>query len=147
MAARFASRRSSTEYSQCSRATAKVLSLIRPFSTMYGDRIAMTPGRCASTSAVYAANSNQIPAGQNTSSRNSGSATVCMVQSDSAPLVRSSRGGARGRLKIFFGAAAGVGKTYTMLEGARAARTEGVDLVIGYVESHGRLETERLVNG
>jgi K+-sensing histidine kinase KdpD len=39
----------------------------------------------------------------------------------------------RGRLKIFFGAAAGVGKTYTMLESARAMRATGIDLVIGYV--------------
>jgi two-component system sensor histidine kinase KdpD len=53
----------------------------------------------------------------------------------------------RGRLKIFFGAVAGVGKTYTMLESARATRATGIDLVIGYVEPHGRLETERLVNG
>ena len=53
----------------------------------------------------------------------------------------------RGRLKIFFGAAAGVGKTYTMLEAARAACAAGIDLVIGYVEFHGRLETERLVAG
>ena len=53
----------------------------------------------------------------------------------------------RGRLKIFFGAVAGVGKTYSMLESARAARTSGIDLVIGYVEPHGRLETERLVTG
>jgi two-component system, OmpR family, sensor histidine kinase KdpD len=53
----------------------------------------------------------------------------------------------RGRLKIFFGAVAGVGKTYSMLESARATRATGVDLVIGYVEPHGRLETERLVNG
>ena len=50
----------------------------------------------------------------------------------------------RGRLKIFFGAVAGVGKTYTMLESARATRATGIDLVIGYVEPHGRLETERL---
>jgi two-component system sensor histidine kinase KdpD len=53
----------------------------------------------------------------------------------------------RGRLKIFFGAAAGVGKTYSMLESARASRASGVDLVIGYVEPHGRLETERLMIG
>jgi two-component system sensor histidine kinase KdpD len=53
----------------------------------------------------------------------------------------------RGRLKIFFGAVAGVGKTYTMLESARATRATGIDLVIGYVEPHGRLETERLVSG
>lgn len=53
----------------------------------------------------------------------------------------------RGRLKIFFGAAAGVGKTYSMLEAAREASAARIDLVIGYVESHGRLETERLMAG
>jgi two-component system, OmpR family, sensor histidine kinase KdpD len=50
----------------------------------------------------------------------------------------------RGRLKVFFGAAAGVGKTYSMLEAARTARAAGIDVVIGYIEPHGRLETERL---
>jgi two-component system sensor histidine kinase KdpD len=60
---------------------------------------------------------------------------------------RPGNGANRGRLKIFFGAAAGVGKTYTMLERARAAHAEGTDLVIGYVEFHGRLETERLAAG
>src|SRR3984893_18110662 len=53
----------------------------------------------------------------------------------------------RGRLKVFFGASAGVGKTYTMLESARAARTAGVDVVVGYVEPHGRTETEQLLQG
>jgi two-component system, OmpR family, sensor histidine kinase KdpD len=53
----------------------------------------------------------------------------------------------RGRLKIFFGASAGVGKTYSMLEAARGARASGVDIVVGYVEPHGRLETERLLEG
>jgi two-component system sensor histidine kinase KdpD len=53
----------------------------------------------------------------------------------------------RGRLKIFFGASVGVGKTYTMLESARGARAAGVDVVAGYVETHGRIETERLVAG
>lgn len=53
----------------------------------------------------------------------------------------------RGRLKVFFGASAGVGKTYTMLESARAARAVGVDVVVGYVEPHGRIETERLLQG
>jgi two-component system sensor histidine kinase KdpD len=60
---------------------------------------------------------------------------------------RLSGGSRRGRLKIFFGAAAGVGKTYTMLEAARVASAEQIDLVIGYIESHGRLETERLMAG
>jgi two-component system sensor histidine kinase KdpD len=53
----------------------------------------------------------------------------------------------RGRLKIFLGAAPGVGKTYAMLSAARAAKTEGRDVVIGLVETHGRRETEALVEG
>jgi len=52
---------------------------------------------------------------------------------------------ARGRLKIFLGYAAGVGKTYAMLEAAHQRRAEGVDVVIGYVETHQRTETEALV--
>jgi len=54
---------------------------------------------------------------------------------------------ARGRLRIFFGASAGVGKTYAMLEAARAVQARGVDIVVGYVEPHGRVETERLLDG
>ena len=42
----------------------------------------------------------------------------------------------RGKLKIFFGAMAGVGKTYSMLEAARARKKEGVDVIVGYVETH-----------
>src|SRR6516162_7755039 len=53
----------------------------------------------------------------------------------------------RGRLKIFFGASVGVGKTYSMLEAARGERAAGTDLVVGYVEPHGRVETERLLEG
>ncbi|MGN6453249.1 MAG: histidine kinase, partial [Steroidobacteraceae bacterium] len=53
----------------------------------------------------------------------------------------------RGRLKIFFGASAGVGKTYSMLEAARGERAAGTDVVVGYVEPHGRIETERLLEG
>ena len=51
----------------------------------------------------------------------------------------------RGKLKIFFGAAAGVGKTYAMLEAAREQRAQGVDVVVGWVETHGRGETEALL--
>ncbi|HET9984649.1 MAG TPA: sensor histidine kinase KdpD [Longimicrobiales bacterium] len=54
---------------------------------------------------------------------------------------------ARGRLKVFFGATAGVGKTYAMLEEAQERRQEGADVVVGYVETHGRTETEALVEG
>ena len=53
----------------------------------------------------------------------------------------------RGRLKIFFGASAGVGKTYAMLEAARKRKAGGVDVVVGYVEPHGRKETEALLEG
>jgi len=53
----------------------------------------------------------------------------------------------RGRLRIFFGASAGVGKTYAMLEAARNMRANGADVVVGYVEPHGRVDTERLLEG
>ena len=53
----------------------------------------------------------------------------------------------RGKLKIFFGMSAGVGKTYAMLESAHERLAEGIDVVIGYVETHRRAETEALVAG
>ena len=51
----------------------------------------------------------------------------------------------RGRLKIFFGANAGVGKTYAMLSAARAALAQGTDVLVGVVETHGRAETQALL--
>lgn len=54
---------------------------------------------------------------------------------------------ARGKLKIYLGMAAGVGKTYAMLEAARDLKNEGVDVVVGYVETHGRAETQALLDG
>ncbi|MFL5330779.1 MAG: DUF4118 domain-containing protein [Gemmataceae bacterium] len=53
----------------------------------------------------------------------------------------------RGKLKVFFGYAAGVGKTYAMLEAARREKAEGVEVVVGYVEPHGRQQTEALLEG
>src|SRR5262245_7524993 len=53
----------------------------------------------------------------------------------------------RGKLKVFFGATAGVGKTYAMLEAARELRGRGVDVVVGWAETHGRKETEALLAG
>jgi len=53
----------------------------------------------------------------------------------------------RTRLRVFVGAAPGVGKTYAMLEAARERRREGVDVVVGVVETHGRKETEALLEG
>ena len=53
----------------------------------------------------------------------------------------------RGRLKVFFGASAGVGKTFGMLLAAHERRAEGLDVVAGYVETHKRAETEQLLEG
>lgn len=53
----------------------------------------------------------------------------------------------RGRLKIFFGMCAGVGKTYSMLQAAQAEKLKGNDIVIGYLETHGRKETAEMAHG
>ncbi|MGC7402426.1 DUF4118 domain-containing protein [Pandoraea pneumonica] len=53
----------------------------------------------------------------------------------------------RGRLKIFFGASAGVGKTFAMLQAARKLREEGTDVVVGVLETHGREETAKMLEG
>src|SRR5215471_126958 len=53
----------------------------------------------------------------------------------------------RGRLKIFLGAAPGVGKTYAMLASARAEKICGRDVAAGLIETHGRRETEQLIDG
>ena len=55
--------------------------------------------------------------------------------------------GKRGRLKLYIGFAAGVGKTYRMLEEAHALGERGVDIVVGFVETHGRDETAALLTG
>ena len=60
-------------------------------------------------------------------------------------LLRAAQRSERGRLKIFLGAAPGVGKTYEMLSAAQAKRREGVDVAVGIVETHGRKETEALL--
>ena len=53
----------------------------------------------------------------------------------------------KGHLKIVFGYAAGVGKTYAMLKAAHIAKNQGVDVVAGYIEPHARPETAALLNG
>src|SRR5215213_3503715 len=53
----------------------------------------------------------------------------------------------RGRLKIYLGFAAGVGKTYEMLQEAQRLKRQGVDVVVGVVETHGRADTAALVGG
>ena len=61
-----------------------------------------------------------------------------------ASLMRGERQHRRGRLKVFLGMSPGVGKTFAMLEAARREREAGRDVVVGYVESHGRAETDAL---
>ncbi len=64
-----------------------------------------------------------------------------------ARVTAEEQGEEKGKLKIFFGYAAGVGKTYAMLEAARRRKAEGIDIVVAYVETHGRAETEALLEG
>ncbi len=63
----------------------------------------------------------------------------------STALLETAQAEARGRLKIFLGAAPGVGKTYEMLTTAQIRRREGVDVLAGVVETHGRSETLALL--
>src|SRR5215813_6415702 len=62
-------------------------------------------------------------------------------------LKREETRGRRAKLKVFFGASAGVGKTFAMLIEAHERRTAGIDVVAGVVETHGRQETGRLMEG
>src|SRR5499426_4800159 len=64
-----------------------------------------------------------------------------------AELKREEAKSTRGKLKIFFGMSPGVGKTYAMLQAARQKQTQGCEVVVGIVETHGRKETEALVEG
>jgi two-component system sensor histidine kinase KdpD len=64
-----------------------------------------------------------------------------------ASLKENEEKGKRGKLKIFFGMCAGVGKTYSMLQAAHIEKKKGADIVIGYIETHNRKETNELVKG
>jgi two-component system, OmpR family, sensor histidine kinase KdpD len=70
--------------------------------------------------------------------------TTARRPEDFLELVQRAR---RGRLKLYIGFAAGVGKTYQMLEEAHALRKRGVDVVLGFIETHGRAETAELIEG
>lgn len=70
------------------------------------------------------------------------------VPDETAQKIEGGKGpSGRGKLKIFFGYAAGVGKTYAMLEAAHTARKAGTDVVVGYIEPHTRPETMALMEG
>ena len=64
-----------------------------------------------------------------------------------AEISKEEKKAARGKLKVFFGASPGVGKTYAMLEEGRARAAEGMDVVVGYAEPHARPETEAILLG
>jgi two-component system sensor histidine kinase KdpD len=66
------------------------------------------------------------------------------TQLDFIDLLQSSK---RGKLKVYIGSVAGVGKTYRMLSDAHAMLKKNIDVVVGYVETHGRVETEKLLKG
>lgn len=66
---------------------------------------------------------------------------------DPDALLALAGGNGRGKLTLFLGAAPGVGKTYAMLSRARRLRVEGIDIVVGLVETHGRGETSSLLDG
>src|SRR5207244_5785062 len=74
-----------------------------------------------------------------------------MAERDGRPspeaLLAAAKQEGRGRLKILLGAAPGVGKTFEMLHAAQARRRDGIDVVVGVVETHGRRETEALIEG
>ena len=76
---------------------------------------------------------------------------MAQVADDARPspdaLLKAAEKEARGKLKIFLGAAPGVGKTYEMLSAAHRRKREGVDVVVGVVETHGRAETEAQLAG
>jgi len=64
-----------------------------------------------------------------------------------ASIIQDEEKSKRGKLKIFFGMCAGVGKTYTMLQAAKVEKAKGCDIIIGIVETHNRKETASLVEG
>ena len=69
------------------------------------------------------------------------------LRPDPQALLDETKSNSRGKLKLFLGAAPGVGKTYAMLTEAREQRKEGLDVIIGWVDTHGRKDTEALVKG
>ncbi|MFH1194169.1 MAG: sensor histidine kinase KdpD [bacterium] len=62
-------------------------------------------------------------------------------------IMREEHESCKGKIKIFFGMCAGVGKTYSMLQAAQKAKRDGIDVVVGIIETHKRIETEQLIEG
>lgn len=76
-----------------------------------------------------------------------GSVEAKELNAQAAKFLQRIRQSNRGHLKLFFGAAPGVGKTFAMLEQAREKRNEGLDVLVGWVDTHGRKDTQALLSG
>ncbi|MCX5899910.1 MAG: histidine kinase, partial [Proteobacteria bacterium] len=70
-----------------------------------------------------------------------------MMEDKTSSFLRLIRHSQRGKLKVYLGYCAGVGKTYQMLLEGHRLKSEGIDVVVGLVETHGRAETARLIEG
>src|SRR5262245_59047546 len=73
--------------------------------------------------------------------------TTAAARPSPEAFLRLAKDEGRGRLKVFLGAAPGVGKTYAMLRAAQRARADGLDICVGLIETHGRVETEQQLAG
>src|ERR1700681_2800345 len=69
------------------------------------------------------------------------------LQPETSEFVELIKSRERGKLKVYIGSAAGVGKTFRMLQEAHDLRRRGVDVVVGFVETHGRADTAALIEG
>src|SRR5450432_4782595 len=70
-----------------------------------------------------------------------------MAQSRANTFLQMIRRSERGRLKVYLGYGPGVGKSYQMLQEAHRLKKEGIDVVVGLIETHGRVETAKLIEG
>src|SRR6478736_1375783 len=70
-----------------------------------------------------------------------------MAEDRATSFLQMIRRSERGRLKVYLGYGPGVGKTYQMLQEAHRVNAEGIDVVVGLIETHGRADTEKLIDG
>src|SRR5450432_2351972 len=114
----------------------------------HGDSVSSFHCRLHGSSCIMHGRQRQTAAGSMSESTNTDN-TISLappqrLAQDFLELVQRSK---RGRLKLYVGFAAGVGKTYRMLEEAHALQKRGVDVVAAFVETHGRAETQALLEG
>jgi hypothetical protein len=98
----------------------------------------------SSSTCCWTQNSSRLNRYERTRATDTG-ADACLEYDRMHPTLETAS--SRGKLRLFFGYAAGVGKTYAMLQAAQAMKREGRDVIIGYVEPHARPETQALTEG